>query len=166
MFRALWHGMVAVMTDERAMSKKTVYAVSSGTYSDYSVEALFTTKKLADEHLAALGDREASVETFLLFDAPPQRATVYSMNARILPDGEVVSENRRGPVNEVQERIVWEYGDFDGRPKPIMEARTLHAPYAGKDWIVRVKGTDRKRVEKAFHDRVAEARARTLGIAD
>lgn len=36
--------------------KQIIYAVNSGTYSDYRIVALFSAKKLADEYMAAIPD--------------------------------------------------------------------------------------------------------------
>lgn len=145
------------------MKPKTVYAVTDGEYSDYRVLALFTTKKLADAHVEAAGGR---VEPFLLFDHQPRKVTIYSISARIGPDGSVTGEfSRPTGEPEIRSRVEWEYGNYEGVPKPIMEARLLQAPYAGKDWIVRVSGTDKAKILKSFHDRVAEGKARTLGVS-
>jgi hypothetical protein len=140
-----------------------IYGVTEGDYSDYRVRALFTTEKLAQAHADAGGGD--SVESFSLYDRAPVRVTVYSIGARIWPDGDVTSESPDRGEPEIRKRVEWEYGPLWGPTKPIREARTLQAPYAGKDWIVRVDGTDRAKVMKAFRDRVAEARARTLGVA-
>jgi hypothetical protein len=145
---------------------KIIYAVTEGDYSDYRVQALFTTKALANEHAKSLTKdySTADVEEFLLFDRPVGKKTVYSINARIWPDGTVTSEHRDRGDPKMDRSVQLEYGDYTGIPKPIMEARLLQAPYSGKDWLVRVSGTDKARVMKSFQDRVAQGRARTLGI--
>lgn len=144
------------------MTRKIVYAVSGGDYSDYRVEALFTTEALAEAHKeAGAGDR---VEEFVLFDRAPVHVTIYSINGRVWPDGSVTREHHQGGPPEMDSRVEWEYGSYWGRPRAIMEARILQAPYSGKDWLVRVSGTDKAKVQKAFDDWLAQARARTLGI--
>jgi hypothetical protein len=139
-----------------------VYAVTEGSYSDYHILALFKTRALADAHERdGEGD---SVEEFLLYNRRPTRVTVYSINARIWPDGSVTSEHVDRGEPQLRSQLEWEYGSYSGPAKPIREARTLQAPYAGKDWLVRVSGTDKAKVLKAFRDRVGQARARTLGV--
>lgn len=146
------------------MSRKPVWAVVEGDYSDYRVHVLFTSEALAKAHVKAGGGD--SVEEFVLYDKPPRRVAVYSIDARIWPDGQVTAETREpSGAPTMRREVEWEYGEFWGPAKPIREARILQAPYSGKDWLVRVSGTDKQRVQKAFDDRVAEALARTLGVA-
>jgi hypothetical protein len=141
---------------------KVVWAVTEGDYSDYRVRCLFTTEKLAEQHKDNGGGD--TVEEFLLLDRLPVKKTIYSINARIRPDGSVTAEHRDGGEPEVRTSVEFEAGSYQGILKPIMEARTLQAPYAGKDWLVRVSGTDKAKVLKSFHDRVGQAKARTLGV--
>ena len=143
----------------------TVWAVTTGSYSDYRVKTLFTSKKLAEAHAAALRgdsdgwDRDATVEAFELFDAAPKRVSIHERWCRIdARDGEIVQE--RG-----EPRPQWEYGDLYGPAKPIMGARTFQAPAYGKDTLVEVVGASKARVEKAYRDRIAQARAKILGVA-
>lgn len=143
----------------------TVWAVTTGSYSDYRIKALFTSKKLAEAHAAALRgdqdgwDRDASVESFELFEAAPRRVPIHERWCRLhAVTGEVVAER-------VDARPQWEYGDLYGPAKPIMGARTFHAPAYGKDTLVEVIGASKARVEKAYQDRIAQARAKILGVA-
>lgn len=142
----------------------TVWAVTTGSYSDYSVKVLFTSKKLAEQHVTALREigydsYDAGVEEMALLDAEPKRVRVYYRWARIDADGDVINER-------VEDSLDWEYGDLWGIPKPIMSARTYHAPAYGKDTLVEVRGSSKARVEKAYHDRIAQARAKILGVAE
>lgn len=141
-----------------------VWAVTTGSYSDYRVKVLFSTKKLAEQHAEVLRgdpagwDGDASVESFALLDRPPERIRVFYRWARIDTDGDVIAER-------ASDSLDWEYGDVWGVPKPIMLARTYHAPAYGKDTLVEVRGSSKARVEKAYRDRIAQARAKILGVA-
>jgi hypothetical protein len=73
------------------MASRTVYAVSSGAYSDYSVGLIFETRDLAEEYCAtrntgrpAYGE-EYEVEEFELHDSVPGRAEC--LTGYVYPDG-------------------------------------------------------------------------------
>lgn len=143
----------------------TLYAVTSGSYSDYRVEVLFTTRELAEQHLAARKtgrdgwyDTDVSIEEFVLLDRPPERHTVITRSGRVSPDGDVVNDHTSTEVE-------WEYGHIYGPAKPLMGARTYTAPAWPGAINVEVRGTSKGRVEKAFQDRMAAARAQQLGVS-
>ena len=142
----------------------TVWAVTTGSYSDYRVKVLFPTQKLAEQHANDLRndrsgwDRDASVESFKLLDREPKRIRVFYRWARINTGGDVIDDRN-------EDSLDWEYGDLWGVPKPIMSARTYQAPAYKQDTLVEVRGSSKARVEKAYHDRIAQARAKILGVA-
>jgi hypothetical protein len=135
---------------------RTIFAISEGSYSDYTVRVLFTTRELAEAHLAeAYGNTsDAYIEEFYLYDEPPKQVVVYNRSGHVASDGRVLAEQNNGNVN-------WEYNGIDNT-RPIMLADT-------REWNgmlqVRVTGTDAQRVERAYQDRIAQARARQLGLA-
>jgi hypothetical protein len=139
------------------MTRATVYGVTTGSYSDYRVRVLFTTKKAAEQHAQAMAladqaDSDASVESFDLYDEQPKRVVIHRRWARIdAATGKVVDERDGKDLD-------WEYGEWWGPAKPIMSARTYRAPAYGKDTLVEVRGANDKRVAKAYTDRIAQAR--------
>jgi hypothetical protein len=69
---------------------KTIYAVSSGSYSDYRIDALFSSKKLAEDFMATVKDNDYNnIEEYQL--APPTADLIrrgYSVwRVHMLKDG-------------------------------------------------------------------------------
>ena len=63
--------------------KNKVYIVTSGEYSDYSIERVFSTLKQAREYCDRFGD-DHRVETFILDeDLPPRKESLYTVEMRI-----------------------------------------------------------------------------------
>lgn len=59
---------------------KTVYAVESGDYSDYTVHALFETRELAEAYIAALVAADLAQEKRMWgYDEPSRLAGDYSV---------------------------------------------------------------------------------------
>jgi hypothetical protein len=100
-----------------------VYAVSSGEYSYYTIEAVFTTKELAEAHCAVHGGSraygEAFVEEFPLFDRLPERVTWYGRSVRLN------EQDDDAHTPDAFERIEWEY-DVD---EPLSRRPRLDITY-------------------------------------
>lgn len=86
-----------------------MYAVSGGEYSGYGVLALFTTRELAEAHIAQRDDDEnygaPFIEEFQVFDRNlPRRVTWYEIQVQMNEDGS-------WPPNDIgpYERSGWEY---------------------------------------------------------
>jgi hypothetical protein len=72
------------------MKTKTIYAVNSGSYSDYSIDALFSSKELAEDYMAKVKDGDYNdIEEFQL--DPPDADFIkrgYSVwSVHMLKDG-------------------------------------------------------------------------------
>jgi hypothetical protein len=140
-----------------------IYAVTEGDYSDYRVLALFTSEELAKQHTEEAdlpGDfcpEEKKIEEFYLYDRPPEMKTVYHRIGRVDSDGKAIQDST------ISERR-YEYGNYMGFIKPIMEARTYSARSHPNCLQVSIIGSDSERVDKSFNDRMAEAKARQAGI--
>ena len=137
----------------------TVYGVSHGNYSDYTVLFLCADKKLAEKSAAALrGEsdgwyRDAGVEGFVMFDEPPKQVTVYTMQA-LVKDGEVLGSYGRIPEPKLTQKDEWEW-DTDAKQRPSVRVYT--APVTGpKAKNITVHGTDKSGVLKAYSDRITQ----------
>lgn len=105
---------------------KTIYAVNSGDYSDYRVDALFSSKKLAEEHMASIPDNSYNeIEEFQL--DPPIVDLLkrgYSVwNVHMLKNGDTErverTNNEKWNITDVPTHNIWE--------------RTKARAYQGKD---------------------------------
>lgn len=117
---------------------RTVWAVSTGAYSDYSIEAVFTNEALARAHADEL---VGQVEEFALLDEAPTRFTVYSMSN---------DTYQTKPGGEPHE---WSYLEWSYN-------RRLYKRAEVNEWnhgSVRVVGWDQEAVRQAFRDRASRA---------
>ncbi len=133
---------------------RTVWAASSGSYSDYSVDCLFETEEDAQAYIDA-GHAE-HVESFEMHPAGyrPNTTTVYrafiashlhemevSSEGRLDDDGSVTREFRRPVVNVSDQRAAW---------------TAPSSPYLrGGYWNVSAYCLDREAAIKACADRAA-----------
>ena len=142
------------------MSGKSVWLVSSGSYSDYrvhcasdySVHCAAPSKKAAQSIVAALNgaDRiEYFVERVPVFEKA-ERVTIYGLDAVIEDDGTVRREAAR-------DRDEWNVDPlYPERLRPVT-VRWVRAPaYRGRAGRLEVYGTDRERVRKTFSDMKAQ----------
>ena len=134
------------------MSDKSVWVVSSGSYSDYRVHCAAPSKKAAQSIVAALNgdDRiEYFVERVPVFEKA-ERVTIYGLDAVIEDDGTVRREAAR-------ERDEWNVDPlYPERLRPAT-ARWVRAPcYNGRAGRLEVYGTDRERVRKTYSDMRAQ----------
>lgn len=123
---------------------KTVYVVTTGSYSDYSVSCVFEDKALADAHAV---DVDGSVEEFQLLDEAPVRFTVYSISNDTFQG--------RGVTHEWT-YLAWSYN----RGQYKRAERT--------EWgngSIRVVGWDRAAVRKSYHDATARLQAKREVVA-
>jgi hypothetical protein len=142
-----------------------IYAISSGSYSDYRVLAVFSSKKVAQETLRRWNGTNDSwssgqVEEFPFYDAVPEPETVFSMIQELWDDGTEGRLNERAHTDMPFDRL------FDVPPKGRPSVRFVRAPvHQGKGGRLEVRGTDIKKVQKAFRDRKAQWQATAAGVA-
>lgn len=137
---------------------RRVWAVSSGAYSDYGVIAIFATEKQAEDFAAVVPSHgwrsDAFVEAMTFYDEgeTPQAVEVFWRRGRVI-DGEVVAD-------ETSSDTQWECDGLWGDPKPLFGARTYCPPVdKGVGQRVEARGTDKRKVDKAFTDRIMQAKA-------
>lgn len=134
------------------MSDKSVWLVSSGSYSDYSVHCAAPSKKAAQSIVDALNGDDEWIKYFV--ERVPviekaERVTVYGIEAIIEDDGTVRDES-------VRDRDEWNVNPLCPerlRPVTVRWVRALIYHQAGR---LEVYGTDRERVRKTFSDLKAQ----------
>lgn len=157
---------------------KTVYAVSKGAFSDYSVLAIFETKNAAAAEVKILKDAGASgvdyydydIEEFRFYepdDPTPGILTWWSMRANLWDDGRQTTD-RLGigdaagpPPTEPTEHHDPEIDSLTW-PTPIERphVRFVRAQWhQGKGGRIEIHGTDRDAVMRCYSDRLAEHKA-------
>lgn len=139
---------------------ETMFVVSHGEYSDYSVLCICRTKADAEAIVAKLtaGNDEnadpdvsyypdARVQEFPVCDGGVEPVAYLGMYAEIYDDGRT-AEDRARLTSE------WPFGWR--APLPRVSWRWVRAPvYAGKGGRLEVEGTDIERVRRVFSDRKA-----------
>jgi hypothetical protein len=96
----------------------TVYAVSSGSYSDYGINHVFRTRELAEAFLARAtavrGWQEYEIEEWELLDELPRAEARYRAYATLMPDGtlgdisihgDLMSEDRAETTKESESQL-------------------------------------------------------------
>jgi hypothetical protein len=143
--------------------RRTIYAVSSGAYSDYVVHGLFLDKADAVavvERLNTGGDHWF-VEEFPLYpsgDRSLRRADNWRAAVQVKYDGSI---GKSWTSSEVY------LGDNNGPMHPISEASTLHwtnGELAG--WHVAAYGLSKEQAEKAARERAAQVAALVIEGVD
>jgi hypothetical protein len=137
------------------MSKaKVVYAVSDGSYSDYRVLCVCTTREVADGVLAAYKHgpevwSEPFLEEFVILDEVPTQTPFISMSQNVWDDGR---------LGEMYERITHEW-PFDVEQTRACSWRWVRAPiHQNRPGRLEVHGTDIERCRKVFTDKLREIR--------
>lgn len=147
----------------------TVYAVSSGEYSDYRPIVFFATRALAERHFTEVQSDEDSwysdafVEEFEYLDRAPKRVKEHSIQACV-KDGAVFGPwMRQDTEPTLDTREVWEYSLESSRRPHV---RIWQAPASGTGWNLRVVGTSKAAVLKAYSDRLTKLVAGEVGEVD
>lgn len=132
---------------------KTVYAVSSGSYSDYGVRSLYTTREAAQAHVDRFNSGQhyddAFVEEFELHSKLIPIVQVYRFSGQVNPAG--VRHNERE----------WDYADDSGAKHPVQV--TVSDDRFGTKYVF-AEGADRAKVQKAYQDRMAQTMAEVMGL--
>jgi hypothetical protein len=149
---------------------RRVWSLSSGSYSDYQVLALFTTKKLAEAALVAHQAEEeypeARVEEFTLYDEVPERATVYLIVSVLWDDGretasQLWGDSKPGVLTSTT-KLPWNHW-YRGTPR--VKSSFVRAPvYKNQGGRLEAWGTDEQAVKQAFSDRKARIVAEREGL--
>jgi hypothetical protein len=126
-----------------------VYAVSRGSYSDYSIVAIFTDEEIAAKHQHEI-DPGNEVEAFELVETEPRRIVVYHISNN--------TYHGRGVEHEWS-HTDWDYNRASYKRADVQEygASTFRA--------LRASGLDQEAVRQAYRDRKARLQAREAGIA-
>lgn len=130
---------------------KTVWAISSGSYSDYRVDAVCESKEIAEATAAKMNMlenrryEEYGVEELPLIDESVHKVVVYYMNVEILDAGGIGAERQ------------WETQEWSHDNDATEAAwRWTRAPYIGtRGGRLDVWGTDQERVRKVLGDQRA-----------
>lgn len=117
-----------------------VYVVTSGDYSDYSIEAIYKKRELADDHVKQIGRGDADVEEWDLLDAVRERVAILRM---------------RWAGGDSRE---WSYTEWKDSAEACntWDSTNLH--------FIDTYGYDYERVRKVHAERVAQAIAHREGI--
>lgn len=136
---------------------KTVWAVTSGDYSDYRVHGVSSDEDLIDQMVAL--DRDLRKADLPLLDQIPERSMVLMMNCYITRDGRVDGEFEF-------EKIQWEW-EWGGERPPAVKDHSFD--YDGSSPLmyahVSVSGTDHERVRKVYGEKKAAKQTHAAGIA-
>ncbi len=131
-----------------------LWAISSGEYSDYSVNAVFDTEEDARAAIAlGLGERLEEMDYYRAGDKPIKREIWQAHSGRINADGSMA-------VPEPHEA---------GRMTPCVPSSRPDRPKVTEErenggiWIT-VEAPSKEMAEKVLHDRVAKVRAELLGL--
>lgn len=141
------------------MSKTTepesVWIISSGEYSDYSVLAVVKGGKKAAKSLAARANAHGStyteyrVEELPVVDADVERVEILTLTAEIRDAGPSVKEER-----DPYYRVEWPFDALYGAPS--VSWRWVRAPiHQGRGGRLEVHGVDHERVRKVYSERKA-----------
>ena len=135
------------------MSDKSVWVVSSGSYSDYRVHCAAPSKKAAQEIVDVLNGADEWIKYFV--ERVPviekaERITVYGIEAIISDAGTVRKET-------VRDRDEWNVDPLlPERLRPVA-VRWVRAPiYNGQAGRLEVYGLDEERVRKTYSDMRAQ----------
>ena len=135
------------------LSDKSVWLVSSGSYSDYRVHCAAPSKKAAQGIVDALNGDDEWIKYFVervpVVDKA-EKVTIYGVEAIITDDGTVREES-------VRDRDEWNVDPlYQQRLRPVT-VRWVRAPiYNGQAGRLEVYGTDEERVRKTYSDMRAQ----------
>ena len=136
------------------MSGKSVWLVSSGSYSDYRVHCAAPSKKAAQSIVAALNSDEQTRHHYFIEQVPvidkAEKVAIYGVEAIITDDGTVREES-------VRDRDEWNVDPlYPQRLRPVT-VRWVRAPiYHGRAGRLEVYGLDEERVRKTYSDMRAQ----------
>ncbi len=152
------------MADKYPEQGVKAYAVVSGSYSDYTVHAIFTNRLAALEAAVQHGQDDtysaADVEDIVLYEDVPEKETIYRMIQTIWDDGRVQDDLRQDSDTRLPWNT-WYDAPRDGRPKVRYVRAPMHKDKGGR---LEVFGRDEQAVKQAFSDRKAQILAGPQGL--
>lgn len=142
-----------------------IYLIEEGSYSDYGIVDVCKTREIAEEYCKLRNSSrnwdQASIAEWEVIDTMPSREMVYvhsgvvSGNTRIQALSNESQFANADIVSVKSSRIIRASSEQSktrsGNPKP--------------EFYIFVEGTSKSHVDKAFQDRVAQAKAILSGIA-
>lgn len=138
------------------MKTKTLYAVVSGSYSDYQIHVLFPTQAAAEAHAATRNklktwdhDRH-NVQSFLLVEEGEPTAKVF-WHANAAPYIKGI---------ETHNEVIWEEAD----DREAVPTRPNVRVWGDNQQYVQATGPDKRSVIKAVADKLAQLKAQREGI--
>ena len=139
-----------------------VWALSSGSYSDYRVLSVYPTKKEAEaaaEILNTSAGYEFFAEALPTFTGEPQRVVIYGLHCNIWDDGRRKVDNiwassgAYAEPEQVADRVEWDVDPLYPERVRRVSVRWVRAPiHRGLGGRLEVYGTDSEAVRKAFGD--------------
>lgn len=126
------------------VKSKIAYILTSGTYSDYGIEAIFSTKLLSEEAQKVLKTfrsyDDSRIEEYRIFEEVPQPYMMYIV--------EKIDQKVKSNSHLV---LGWEVGEnsYVGR---IRDGVGFHKWMLGKRLCYRAWGRDKAAVEKRFYE--------------
>lgn len=145
------------------MVNDTMLVISSGCYSDYSVDCIFDgTREEAEETAKKMNTLESAYSDFRVEELPLYHfgdsvgTITYILNTTIHQD-ELLSGEISGEADEYSYYVPFFYEEHDTRIT-IKEGRE----HLSK--TIKVSGTDKENVKKVFYDTVAQVKAEMLEL--
>lgn len=136
-------------------SVSKLWAVTSGEYSDYSVDGIFETEEDARAAVRlGYGEDVKPIDFFRAGDAPVKRLVWYARSGPITPEGVVAN----GWDREARQEVTWKAASAQLDRPEVEQDRE-----GDRIWIY-VEAPTKELAEKVLHDRIAQARAELLGL--
>lgn len=144
-----------------------VYALSSGSYSDYRVEAIFRNKADA-QAVAATEGFYYDVEEYVILEEPAKQRMLYTIHAdrRSGYGRNWTSEVEGGWKLAEVKRLVW---PWDCTHRGNLRAKIVHKADRAKgydDLWFTVEGWDEEACRKVVYDTITKLKAIQEGVAD
>jgi hypothetical protein len=146
-----------------------VYIVTTGSYSDYSIVRVYLDESLAEEYVRLRGE-EYRVEEFDVTEKTPEILEVHTRRIEVHAEsGDVLTDYAYSTTHEDSEAF-WQEDEV--RSKGLVCERGETHGLRGQDgsWalpprvLIDVRSTDLERATKVAGDKLAQERARILGL--
>jgi hypothetical protein len=135
----------------------TVYIVTSGSYSDYTIEHVFATEELAQDYCDKLGGDNPGIEAYEVKTNPVERRVLYRLNWYTW------LEDRPGDGLACPNPYIYS-SVTDYEPGPHFSVTSWATDSHGRD-LLSVEAWAEERLMKIYGDEKAQYLARKEGIA-